>query len=114
MKTLCADRAVWLPCRPSPSMTANGALQHHERWDGRGYPEGRRGEEIDLFARITCVADVFDALTHRRVYKSAWSLEETLAFLRQEEERHFDPQVVDCFFASLEEILAVFRAYPDD
>lgn len=95
-------------------MTANGALQHHERWDGRGYPEGRRGEEIDLFARITCVADVFDALTHRRVYKSAWSLEETLAFLRQEEERHFDPQVVDCFFASLEEILAVFRAYPDD
>jgi putative two-component system response regulator len=95
-------------------MTANVALQHHERWDGRGYPEGRRREEIDLFARITCVADVFDALTHRRVYKEAWSLEETLAFLRQEKERHFDPQVVDCFFSNLEAILAVFRAYPDD
>lgn len=112
--TLIGNRLLGSSPRRIFRVAANVALQHHERWDGRGYPEGRRGEEIDLFARITCVADVFDALTHRRVYKSAWSLEETLAFLRQEEERHFDPQVVDCFFASLEEILAVFRAYPDD
>jgi response regulator RpfG family c-di-GMP phosphodiesterase len=112
--TLIGNRLLGSSPRRIFRMAANVALQHHERWDGRGYPEGRRGEEIDLFARITCVADVFDALTHRRVYKDAWPLEETLAFLRQEKERHFDPQVVDCFFASLEEILAVFRAYPDD
>lgn len=112
--TLIGNRLLGSSPRRIFKVAADVALQHHERWDGKGYPEGRRGEEIDLFARITCVADVFDALTHRRVYKSAWPLEETLAFLRREEGGHFDPQVVTCFFSSLEEILSVFRTYPDD
>ncbi|MDQ3521582.1 MAG: hypothetical protein M3434_04500 [Gemmatimonadota bacterium] len=71
--------------------------RHDERWDGTGYPRGLRGEEIPIAARIVAVVDVWDALTHERPYKHAWSIEEAAAELRLQAGRHFDPQVVDAF-----------------
>ena len=73
------------------------ALCHHERWDGTGYPRGLKGEEIPLAARITSVADVFDALTTERPYKAAWTDEASLAELRELAGRSFDPKVVEVF-----------------
>ena len=75
------------------------ARTHHERWDGSGYPDGLRGEEIPLGARICAVCDVFDALLSARRYKPRWSLEEALAELQLERGRQFDPTVVDAFIA---------------
>lgn len=73
------------------------ALTHHERWDGGGYPGGLIGEEIPVEGRIVAVADVFDALTHTRPYKSAWRIEDAVAEIRAQAGRQFDPCVVDAF-----------------
>ena len=70
------------------------AYTHHERWDGSGYPRGLRGEEIPLTGRIVALADVFDALTQARPYKSAWTVRQALAELQRQSGSHFDPQVV--------------------
>ena len=78
-------------------MAHNIALYHHEKWDGSGYPHGLRGEEIPLEARIVAIADVFDALTSERPYKKAWSVEETVALIRSEAGRHFEPRLVQLF-----------------
>jgi putative two-component system response regulator len=75
------------------------ALSHHERWDGGGYPEGRRGDEIPLAGRIVAVADVFDALTHERPYKLAWPVEEAVGEVLSQRGRQFDPDVLDAFAA---------------
>ena len=83
------------------------ALQHHERWDGTGYPCGLKGEEINLLARISSLADVYDALSQNRVYKLAWTRERVLHFIGQERGGMFDPQIVDLFFANLAELEAI-------
>ncbi len=70
---------------------------HHEKWDGTGYPDGLKGEEIPLTARVLAVADVYDALTSTRSYRSAWSHEKALEVIRQGAGSHFDPKVVDAF-----------------
>jgi putative two-component system response regulator len=75
------------------------ALMHHERWDGTGYPGKLRGEEIPLAGRIVSVADVFDALTHERPYKSAWTVEEALAEIGLQGGRQFDPRIVEAFLS---------------
>jgi len=77
------------------------ALSHHEKWDGTGYPEGLSGEAIPVEARIVALADFYDALTHERPYKRAWTPEETMAEIRKQRGRHFDPAIVD----ALEELL---------
>ncbi|MGE7272382.1 HD-GYP domain-containing protein [Brevibacillus panacihumi] len=89
------------------------AQQHHEKWDGSGYPNGLRGEEIHLYARITAIADVFDALGSERVYKKAWDLPRILDLFHKERGRHFDPDLVDLFFESLEDILRIREGYTD-
>jgi len=76
----------------------NIARSHHERWDGTGYPNGTSENDIPLEARITSVVDVFDALTHERPYKHAWSEEESLKEIRRLSGTHFDPAVVDMLF----------------
>jgi putative two-component system response regulator len=76
------------------------ALSHHERWDGAGYPSGLAGEAIPLEARIIAVADVLDALCHRRPYRPAWPMEKVLAQIARESGRHFDPAVVAALMAS--------------
>lgn len=73
------------------------ASTHHERWNGQGYPLGLQGEEIDISGRILAVVDVFDALTHNRPYKKAWSIEDALAEIRQQRGQHFDPEIADHF-----------------
>ena len=73
------------------------ALNHHERFDGTGYPNGIKGETIPLSSRITALVDVFDALSHQRPYKEAWDMKQVLAYLGQNSGSHFDPQVVEAF-----------------
>jgi len=78
------------------------AAAHHERWDGRGYPRGLRGEEIPLPARIVAVADTFDALVNVRPYKQAWPISDALAEIERERGWQFDPRVVDALGQALE------------
>ncbi len=89
------------------------ALQHHEHWDGGGYPHGLVEDETHIFGRITALADVFDALSCDRVYKKAWPLSEVLDYLREKRGRQFDPFLVDIFLRNLDEILAIRATYPD-
>jgi len=70
---------------------------HHEKWDGSGYPNGLKGEQIPLAARIFAVVDVFDALTSDRPYRLAWTREKVLEYIRKQSGKHFDPQVVEAF-----------------
>lgn len=86
------------------NMAVEMAAYHHEKWNGNGYPYGKSGEEIPLCARIMAVADVFDALTSKRCYKSAMPIEKAFAIIGEESGTHFDPMVVDAFFAASEEI----------
>jgi HD-GYP domain-containing protein (c-di-GMP phosphodiesterase class II) len=72
---------------------------HHERWDGSGYPEGLKGEQIPLSARIFAVVDVWDALRSNRPYRKAWSDEQALAYIIEHKDTHFDPKVVDIFMS---------------
>ena len=90
------------------------ALTHHEKWDGTGYPEGLRGTAIPLPGRITAIADVFDALTSRRPYKSPFPLDKSLSIIRDGRGAHFDPDAVDAFFSVQEEILQIKEQFRDD
>ena len=89
------------------------AYTHHEKWDGSGYPSGLSGEDIPIEGRITAVADVFDALTSERPYKPAFSLDKSLDIIKDSSGSHFDPAVVDAFFAGLGEIKKVYAEYSD-
>ncbi len=83
------------------------ALNHHEKWDGSGYPRGISGAEIPVEARIIAIADVFDALTSERPYKKAWPVEEAVQLLREQSGRHFDPELVELFLCQLPAILEI-------
>ncbi len=98
---------------PLLRMSRDIALYHHERWDGSGYPRGLREKEIPLPARIVAVADVFDALTHSRVYKTAWPEEIAIQEMARERGRHFDPDVFDAFETNLSKIHEIQAANPD-
>lgn len=89
----------------------NMAAYHHERWDGKGYPEGLHGEVIPLSARIMAVADVFDALTSPRVYKEAFPLEKALSIITEESGKQFDPKCVEVFLEALPEVKVVLKKY---
>lgn len=84
------------------------AHEHHEKYDGSGYPNGNKGNDIHIYGRIVAIADVFDALTHKRVYKEAWSFEESIEFLINQKGRHFDPQLVDLFIDNLNEVKKIY------
>ena len=87
------------------------SYEHHEKWDGSGYPRGLSGENIHIFGRITAICDVFDALSHDRVYKKAWGLEETLKFIQNEKGKAFEPKLVELFLENLDEILEIKQRY---
>lgn len=89
------------------------AHTHHERWDGSGYPRGLAGEDIPLEGRIAAVADVFDALTSDRVYRSALPVKSATEMMREERGGHFDPDLLDAFLDGLPEIEAIRQAYAD-
>ncbi|NPA59217.1 MAG: HD domain-containing protein, partial [Epsilonproteobacteria bacterium] len=82
------------------------AYEHHEKYNGRGYPQGLKGEEIHIYGRITAIADVFDALGSDRVYKKAWPLQKILKLFEEERGEHFDPVLTDLFLDNLEHFLA--------
>ncbi len=88
-------------------MSEQIAVTHHEKWDGSGYPHGLKGENIPLSGRIVALADVFDALTSKRCYKPAFSMDETMNIIREGKGRHFDPRVVEVFEKTLEPIIQV-------
>ncbi len=89
------------------------ALTHHERYDGSGYPRGLEGEKIPIAGRIVTVADYFDALMSKRVYKKAWSIEKVLETLKERSGKIFDPVCLEAFFKSLDDILEIKEKYPD-
>lgn len=90
------------------------AHQHHEKWDGSGYPKGLKGEEIHIYGRITAVADVFDALGSDRVYKKAWPDEKVFKLFKEERGRHFDPQLIDLFLENQDSFLAIRDQFQDE
>lgn len=92
-------------------MCAIVAYCHHERWDGKGYPQGLKEDQIPIEARIASLADVFDALTSKRIYKPSFSEEETLALIKKERGFQFDPAVVDAFFKCLPKIKPIMETY---
>ena len=87
------------------------ALQHHEKFDGSGYPSGLIGDDIHIYARIVAVADVFDALIHKRSYKDPWPIDETLELMKSQKGNHFDPQIIDALFNKLEKLLSINEYY---
>ncbi len=87
--------------------------EHHEKYNGKGYPRGLKGEDIHIFARITAVADVFDALGSDRVYKKAWEDEKIFELFNSEKGEHFDPKVITAFFDSLDEIKIIRERFKD-
>ena len=93
-------------------LAADVALNHHERWDGTGYPHGLAGDRIPESARIVAIADVFDALASRRPYKEAWPVDVVVAKIIESRGTHFDPAMTDAFVACLPKILEV-KAYWD-
>lgn len=94
-------------------MAATIALNHHEKWDGSGYPNGLAEEEIPHAARVVAVADVFDALTSERPYKAAWPLEDAISLIRQESGKHFDPQAATALLDCMPQIQEVRERWAD-
>jgi len=89
------------------------AYEHHEKWNGKGYPRGIKGEDIHIYGRITAVADVFDALGSDRVYKKAWNDERIFQLFKEEKGEQFDPVLVDLFFENLEAMLNIREKFKD-
>jgi len=90
------------------------SLTHHEKWDGSGYPRGLSGEDIPIEGRICAIADVFDALTSKRPYKEAWSIEKTVDFLKEQKGKHFEPKLVDLLIENLPQILEIKATFKDE
>jgi len=89
------------------------ALEHHEKWDGTGYPQGLKGEAIHILGRISAIADVFDALSHKRCYKEAWSVERIVETFKRDAGSHFDPGLVELFLDSLDEFYGINQKFPE-
>jgi len=90
------------------------SLTHHEKWDGSGYPKGLAGEDIPIEGRICAIADVFDALTSKRPYKDAWSIEKTVDFLQSQKGKHFEPRLVDLMIEIMPKILDIKATFKDE
>jgi putative two-component system response regulator len=90
------------------------AITHHEKWDGSGYPNGLKGEEIPVFGRIVAIADVFDALTSSRPYKKAWTVEAAIEMIDEGSGKHFDPALIGHFKTALPEILKIKEKYAEE
>jgi len=84
-------------------------LEHHEKYDGTGYPRGLKENDIHIYARIVAIADVFDALLHARSYKKRWSIIDVLEYLRQMRGKQFDPRLIDLFFANIDTFMKIYN-----
>ena len=99
--------------RPLLKAASIVAYEHHERWDGTGYPNKLSGEDIHIYGRITALADVFDALGSDRVYKKSWDDEKILKLFKEERAKHFDPKLIDIFFENLDKFYEVRDKFKD-
>ena len=90
------------------------AMSHHEKWDGTGYPQGLKGDEIPHAAHIVALADVFDALTSERPYKKAWPLDQAFNYIREQSGRHFSPELVEIFLRARPEIEHIYSRWTDN
>ncbi|MFA0007007.1 HD domain-containing phosphohydrolase [Vibrio sp. 10N.261.46.E12] len=95
------------------SVAANIALDHHEHWDGSGYPAGKSGKAINVFARIVAIADVFDALKSTKSYRSAWTDEEVKLYFIKQKGKKFEPRLVDVFLTNFDTLTSIRESYPD-
>jgi putative two-component system response regulator len=86
------------------------AHEHHEKWNGNGYPRGLKGSEIHIYGRIVALVDVFDALTHKRQYKEAWAIDDSVKYIIDHRETQFDPELVDIFETHLDEFIAIAKS----
>ncbi len=113
--------AIWHALQDEDDMEAVDFLyvamdiagNHHEKWDGSGYPKGKSGDEIPLSARLMAIADVFDALISRRIYKPPFSIETALEMIIENSGTHFDPDIVDAFKRRIEDFRAIAARYED-
>lgn len=96
---------------PLIQLSAEIALNHHEKFNGKGYPNGLQGKDIPISGRITAVADVFDALTSKRPYKEPWPVEKAIELLKKEKGEHFDPDCVDAFLNRIDDALKIMNKY---
>ncbi len=87
------------------------AHEHHEKWDGSGYPNGLKGEDIHIYGRITSIADVFDALTSKRIYKEAWNIDDAVAYIKNESGKSFEPRLVELLCENLNDIVRIRKLY---
>ena len=115
MKEHAAIGAKILANSPSPLLQLAHvlAIEHHEKWDGTGYPNGLKGEEISIEGRIVAIADVFDALTSKRPYKEPWSIEQTIEHMQHQAGKHFDPHLVELFIGQIDAVLAIKKAHQE-
>jgi len=93
---------------------ATVAISHHEKYDGTGYPNGLKAEDIHIYGRIVAIADVFDALTSSRPYKCAWSFDEALQLLEDEKGKHFDPKIIDLFIENIDHVKEIFEKFQEE
>ena len=100
--------------RPLLQLASRICLEHHENWDGSGYPNGLRGDDISLEGRIVAVADVFDALGSSRCYKDPWTLVSIRRFFSDQSGRKFDPELVNLLFDGWDEAQTLRERFPDD
>ena len=107
MSTVCDGDSGYL------KEARNLAHYHHEKWNGKGYPDGLAGEDIPLSARIMAVADVFDALVSRRSYKNPFTFEKAMDIIREGSGSHFDPNVVNAFINASDEVREVMNTHMD-
>ncbi len=99
--------------RPVLQAASIVAGQHHEKYNGSGYPRGLKGKNIHVYGRIVAITDVFDALSHKRCYKDAWPQEKVIDLLKQERGEHLDPGLVDLFLDNLDKVKEILTKYPD-
>jgi len=113
MKTHTTNGAKMFEGSERPFMKAASivAAEHHENYDGTGYPKGLKAEEIHIFGRIVAIADVFDALSMPRAYKKAWPIEKILDFMQEQRGKKFDPRLIDLFFQEVESFIEIRRKY---
>jgi HD-GYP domain-containing protein (c-di-GMP phosphodiesterase class II) len=130
--TYCGARLFQSKQSVFDDVASQVALTHHENWDGSGYPgyvdidsgnpdrrgdnervKGRKGEEIPIYGRLVAVADVYDALSHRRVYKKAWSEDQVHEEMKKLSGTKFDPEIVEIFFEALPHLQNIDKKYPD-
>jgi putative two-component system response regulator len=107
-----AEKGAALLKNSKRRLTASASIiahQHHEKWDGSGYPKGLKGDDIHIFGRIVALADVFDALTHKRQYKDAWTINDAIDYIKENSGSHFDPSLVKILVDNIPEFLDIMK-----